>query len=267
MVKDSYRYITFSTEGAIATLTLNRPDSLNGMSAPMQAEIHQVLLELQTQSQVRALILTGAGRAFCSGADLSDIREKGDGQEQAETTFQAMVEQSNPLILALRRSSIPVIAAVNGIAAGAGASLALASDIVIAARSAGFLMPFSPRLGIVPDMGATWLLPRLLGDARARAAFLLGESISAGQAADWGAIWSCVEDDDLLPRARELAARLAAAPRHAAVELKQALELADRQSLPEQLRYEAERQRELIARDEFQEGVAAFLEKRKPVFH
>lgn len=265
-MKDSFRYISFATEGAIATLTLNLPDRLNGMSGPMQAEIRQVLAGLQTQREVRALILTGAGRAFCSGADLGDIRQKGDGREQAESTYQAMIEQSNPLILELRRSAIPVIAAVNGIAAGAGASLALAADIVVAARSAGFLMPFSPRLGIVPDLGATWLLPRLLGDARARAALLLGERIGAQQAADWGAIWACVEDDELLPRARELAAGLAAAPRHAAAELKQALELGGRQTLAEQLQYEAERQRELIARDAFQEGVAAFLEKRAPVF-
>jgi len=265
-MQESFRYISFTTEGAIATLTLNLPDKLNGMSGPMQAEIRQVLAGLQAQREVRALILTGAGRAFCSGADLGDIRQKGDGREQAESTYQAMVEQSNPLILELRRSAIPVIAAVNGIAAGAGASLALAADIVIAARSAGFLMPFSPRLGIVPDLGATWLLPRLFGDARARAALLLGERISAQQAAEWGGIWACVEDDELLPRARELAAQLAAAPRHAAVELKQALEQGGRQSLAEQLQYEAERQRELIARDEFQEGVAAFLEKRAPIF-
>lgn len=261
-----FRYITFEAEGAIGVLTLNLPDKLNGLTGPMQAEVRSVLAQLEAQSEVRALIITGAGRAFSAGADLADMLAKGDGQAQAAHTYQVMVEQSNPMIQALRESPVPVIAAVNGIAAGAGASLALATDIVVAGTSAGFLMPFIPRLGIVPDLGMTWSLPRMVGQARARGMFLLGDRISARQAADWGLIWDCVEDCELMTVARSLAERLAAMPRHATLELNAALANAEHQSLAEQLQYEAERQRELIARDAFQEGVAAFMTKRAPVF-
>lgn len=262
----SYRYISYQAEGSLGLLTLNLPDKLNGLSGPMQAEIRDVLARLQKQSEVRALIITGAGRAFSAGADLADILAKGDGRAQAEHTYQAMLEQSNPLIRELRESPIPVVAAVNGIAAGAGASLALAADLVVAAESAGFLMPFIPRLGIVPDLGMTWMLPRLCGEARARGMLLLGERLGARQAADWGLIWSCVADAELMSVARDLAARLAAMPRHATVELKASLDSATRLSLADQLQYEADRQRELIAHEAFQEGLAAFLGKRAPVF-
>lgn len=265
-MQQPFSYIRYEARGNVALLSLDLPHKLNGMSAPMQAEIRAVLEHLQGQQVIRALVITGSGRAFCSGADLDDINQKGNGRAQAESTYQAMVEQSNPMILDIRASRIPVVAAVNGIAAGAGASLALAADITVAARSASFLLPFAPRLGIVPDLGATWLLPRLVGDARARAAMLLGERISAEQLADWGGIWSCVEDAELLAVAFELAGRLAASPRHSAAELKQALDLAGRNDLAAQLQYEADRQRELIAHADFQEGVAAFLGKRAPVF-
>lgn len=265
-MQQPFGYITYETRGDVALLSLNLPHKLNGMSAPMQAEIRVVLEHLQHQREVRALVITGTGRAFCSGADLDDIAQKGDGRAQAESTYRAMVEQSNPMILDIRQSRIPVVAAVNGIAAGAGASLALAADVVVAARSASFLMPFAPRLGIVPDLGATWLLPRLLGDARARATLLLGERISAEQLAGWGGIWACVDDAELLDTALQLAGRLAASPRHSAGELKAALARAEHNDLAEQLLYEAERQRELIAHADFQEGVAAFLGKRLPVF-
>lgn len=261
-----YRYISYQAEGSLGILTLNLPDKLNGLSGPMQAEIRDVLAGLRAQREVRALIITGAGRAFSAGADLADILAKGDGQAQAESTYQAVLEQSNPLILDLRSSPIPVVAAVNGVAAGAGASLALAADVVVAAESAGFLMPFVPRLGIVPDLGMTWMLPRLCGDARARGMLLLGERLGARQAADWGLIWSCVADAELMTVARDLAARLAAMPRHATAELKASLASAERVSLAEQLQYEAERQRELIAHEAFQEGLAAFLGKRVAVF-
>lgn len=262
----SYRYISYRAEGALAILTLDLPEKLNGLSGPMQAEVRDVLARLQAQQQVRALIITGAGRAFSAGADLADILAQGDGQAQAEHTYRAMLEQSNPMIRELRASPVPVIAAVNGIAAGAGASLALAADIVVASESAGFLMPFIPRLGIVPDLGMTWMLPRLCGDARARGMLLLGDRIAARQAADWGLIWACVADAELMDVARSLAARLAAMPRHATAELKASLDSATRSSLDEQLQYEADRQRELLAHSAFQEGLAAFLGKRAPVF-
>lgn len=265
-MQQPFSYITYEARGSVALLSLNLPHKLNGMSAPMQAEIRAVLEHLQSQREVRALVITGSGRAFCSGADLDDIRQKGDGRAQAESTYRAMIEHSNPMILDIRQSRIPVVVAVNGIAAGAGASLALAADVVVAGRSASFLMPFAPRLGIVPDLGATWLLSRLIGEARARATLLLGERISAEQLAQWGGIWACVEDSELLDTALELAGRLAASPRHSAAELKNALDLAEQNSLAEQLQYEADRQRELIAHADFQEGVAAFLGKRAAVF-
>ncbi|SDB35142.1 enoyl-CoA hydratase-related protein [Pseudomonas sp. NFACC13-1] len=263
---ESLHFIRYQAAGTVGVLTLNLPDKLNGLTGPMQAEIRHILAHLKDQQQVRALIVTGAGRAFSAGADLADILAKGDGRSQAEETYRAMIEQSNPLILELRASPIPIVAAVNGIAAGAGASLALAADIVVAGKSAGFLMPFIPRLGIVPDLGMTWMLPRMLGEARALALLLLGERISAEQAAAWGMIWSCVEDADLMTVAHELATRLGAAPRHATAELKASLRNAQDHTLEEQLRYEADRQRQLIARDEFQEGIAAFMAKRVPVF-
>lgn len=262
----TFSYIRYQVEGAVARLTLNLPEKLNGLSGPMQAEVLSVLQQLESQPEVRALIITGQGRAFSAGADLAAMLAMGDGQAQAETTYRIMLENSNPMIMAMRASRLPIVAAVNGIAAGAGVSLALAADIVVAAESAGFLMPFIPRLGIVPDLGMTWALPRLIGDARTRGMLLLGDLVSAQQACDWGLIWQCVKDAELLSVAQGLALRLAAAPRTAAGELKQALVHAEQASLAEQLRYEAERQRELIAAADFQEGVSAFLDKRAPVF-
>jgi 2-(1,2-epoxy-1,2-dihydrophenyl)acetyl-CoA isomerase len=160
----------------------------------------------------------------------------------------------------------PVVAAVNGVAVGAGVGIALAADIVIAARSAAFVMSFAPKLGLVPDLGSSWMVPRLVGRARAMGMGLLGDKLSAEMAAQWGLIWACVDDAALLATARDTAQRLAAGPRHAAYELRRALMMAEGQDLAAQLEYEAGRQGELIARPEFQEGVAAFFARRAPQF-
>ena len=261
-----YQLITVKTQDRVVVVTMNVPEKLNGTSAPMQAEIRHALACAEQDPQIRALVLTGAGRAFCAGADLDAIRAQGDAQAQAEATYRGMQEFSNPLILALQETRLPVVAALNGIAAGAGARLALARDIVVAARSASFLLPFAPRLGLVPDLGGSWLMPQLVGRARALGACLLGDRISAEQALQWGMIWQLVEDEQLQEAALALATRLAATPRHAALELRRAFDRASQQSLAEQLDYEAQRQRQLLATDEFQEGLAAFMERRAPEF-
>lgn len=200
---------------------------------------------------MRALVLTGSGAGFCAGADLAQ-QPSGDRRTRADAGADRMRDWINPIVTDLQALPFPVVAAVNGGAAGAGASLALACDVVLAARSAFFLFPFMPRLGIVPDMGATWFLPRLLGPVRAMGASLIGERIPAEQAERWGLIWQCVDDASLKDRAFALANRLAQAPAHAALELRRAFARAGEQGLPAQLDYETDRQRELLASAEFE---------------
>ena len=204
----AYENIQFTIEAAIARLTLNRPDKLNSFNTAMHSEVRDALSQV-TQHEARVLVITGAGRGFCAGQDLADravapTGERVDLGESIERNYK-------PLILALRNLPLPVIAAVNGVAAGAGANIALACDLVIAARSASFVQAFS-KLGLVPDSGGTWSLPRLVGTARAMGLALLGEKLSAEQAAAWGLIWRCVEDNELAGVVDELAARLAKAP-------------------------------------------------------
>jgi 2-(1,2-epoxy-1,2-dihydrophenyl)acetyl-CoA isomerase len=251
----------------IAVLTLNQPASRNGLTDRMQDELLAALDQLASGAAARALIVTGAGKSFCSGADLGRLGEDTPGGASlGNTVATAMEESANPLILALQRMPMPVVSAVNGAAAGAGISIALAADIVVAARSAFFLTPFLPRLGIVPDMGATWFLPQRIGRARAMGMMLLGDRLPAETAREWGLIWSCVDDAALTDEARAIAGRLARMPSHAAPEARQALDAAARHDLPEQLDYEKERQRELLDLPSFREGVQAFFEKREPVF-
>ncbi len=262
----TYDYITLAVEDGVALLTLNKPAQLNATSEPMQVEMRDALAVLRRDRSVRALILTGAGRAFCAGAELDHITSLGDAQAQGRETCRAMREASAPLVLDLMEAPFPVVAAVNGVAVGAGVGIALAADIVIAARSAAFVMSFAPKLGLVPDLGSSWMVPRLVGRARAMGMGLLGDKLSAEMAAQWGLIWACVDDAALLATARDTAQRLAAGPRHAAYELRRALMMAEGQDLAAQLEYEAGRQGELIARPEFQEGVAAFFARRAPQF-
>jgi 2-(1,2-epoxy-1,2-dihydrophenyl)acetyl-CoA isomerase len=260
-------YVLYEARDGIATLTLNYPEKLNPIAIPLQTDLRDALARLAEDKSVRAAILTGAGRAFCVGADLSGMRPAPDDTRSQGNRSGDMMEQlSNKIILALRESPVPVVAAVNGPAAGAGVGIALACDIVVAARSAYFYLPFMPRLGIVPDLGTTWFLPRLVGRARATAMSLLAERLSAEQAAQWGLIWASFDDDALMDEARSVAARLAAMPAHAIAEIRNAYDAAETNGLAQQLSYEATRQRELIDKETFAEGVRAFQEKREPKF-
>lgn len=251
--------------GAVALLRLNIPARLNPLTMPLQQALCAALAELREDRSVRALLITGTGKAFCVGADLGSMSPPENGSLGAQTA-DAMESLSNRLIEDLRTLPFPVVSAVNGACAGAGVGVALAADVVLAARSAYFYLPFMPRLGIVPDLGTTWFLERSVGRARAVAMSLLGERLGAEQAAQWGLVWQCVDDADLPAQALTVAQRLAALPAHAAQEIREVYELAGRQTLGEQMRSEAERQRELIDRPTFTEGVQAFLGKREPVF-
>lgn len=251
--------------GAVALLRLNIPARMNPLTMPLQQALRAALAGLREDRGVRALLLTGTGKAFCVGADLGSMAPPDKGGLGAQTA-DAMESLSNRLIEDLRTLPFPVVSAVNGACAGAGVGVALAADVVLAARSAYFYLPFMPRLGIVPDLGTTWFLERSVGRARAVAMSLLGERLSAEQAAQWGLVWQCVDDADLPARALAVAQRLAALPAHAAQEIRAVYELAGHQTLVEQMRSEAERQRELIDRPTFAEGVQAFLGKREPVF-
>ncbi|NMV38074.1 enoyl-CoA hydratase-related protein [Ralstonia insidiosa] len=259
--------VTLSFDGPIATLTLNRPDTLNSISEQLTIDAREALAEVRETKSVRALILTGAGRAFCAGAELNESLVNGDGAQSAGESLNAtMRDQTNPLIVDLKTLPVPVVAAVNGAAAGAGVGFALAADITIAARSASFILTFGPKLGLVPDVGTTWHLPRRIGTARAMALSLLGNKLSAAQAEQWGLIWQCVDDDQLHATALQLARTLASSPSHIALELRQAIAQSASNTLEEQLDYERERQCVMVEKPTFREGVRAFREKRAPVF-
>ena len=258
----SYSTIDFRQDGGIARLTLNRPDRLNSFNAGMHGEVRDALTRVAADS-ARVLVLTGAGRGFCAGQDLGDRAVAADG---ARADLGESIERHyKPLILALREMPVPVVAAVNGVAAGAGASIALACDLVIAARSASFIQAFS-RLGLVPDSGATWFLPRLVGDARALGLAMLGDRLTAEQAAAWGLIWRCVDDEAFAGEVDALAVSLAAGPTRGLVRTREAMRGAWQRTLAEQLDVERDFQRELGYTDDYAEGVAAFGAKRPPRF-
>jgi len=259
----SQQTIRFESKDGIARLTLNRPERLNSFNVQMHGEIREALASVGRSREVRVLVITGAGRAFCAGQDLSD-RTVAPGQ--AGTDLAESIEKHyKPLVLAVRALAVPVIAAVNGVAAGAGANLALACDLVIAARSASFVQAFS-RLGLVPDTGGTWLLPRLAGNARAMGLALLGEKLGAAQAAEWGLIWKCVEDAELTAVTDALAGQLAVAPTLGLAKTKQAIYGSWDRSLTAQLDIERDYQGELGRSADYAEGVAAFVGKRTPRF-
>jgi 2-(1,2-epoxy-1,2-dihydrophenyl)acetyl-CoA isomerase len=243
-------------------VTLNRPQRLNAFTEEMHFALRAALAEAESDDACGALLITGAGRAFCAGQDLSD-RMPGSGPPRdlgaSLDTFY------NPLVRQLRALPFPVVAAVNGTAAGAGASLALHCDIVLAARSAKFVQAFA-KIGLVPDAGGTWLLPRLVGAARARALALTAEPLAAEVAAEWGLIWKAVDDDRLLADAEALCARFAAGPRLGLGLIKQALDAAEQNDLDVQLDLERDLQRKAGFNPDYAEGVRAFLEKRAPNF-
>jgi 2-(1,2-epoxy-1,2-dihydrophenyl)acetyl-CoA isomerase len=258
----SYQHILFDIAAGVARLTLNRPDRLNSFNTLMHAEVREALGRLAS-GDARVLVITGSGRGFCAGQDLAD-RAVAPGGAAADLG-ESIEKNYKPLVLALRSLQMPVIAAVNGVAAGAGANIALACDLVIAARSASFVQAFS-KLGLVPDSGGTWSLPRLVGNARALGLTLLGDKLSAEQAAQWGLIWRCVEDAELSTVVDGLATQLAAAPTRGLARTKQALYEGWGRTLEQQLDIERDYQRELGYTADYAEGVAAFTQKRPPVF-
>jgi 2-(1,2-epoxy-1,2-dihydrophenyl)acetyl-CoA isomerase len=258
----SYDTIVFSVDGAIARLTLNRPDKLNSFNTHMHGEV-QHALGLLPASGARVLVLTGAGRGFCAGQDLGD-RAVAPGSPGIDLG-DSIEQYYKPLVLALHQLPMPVIAAVNGVAAGAGANIALACDLVIAARSASFVQAFA-KIGLLPDSGGTWSLPRLVGLSRALGLTLLGNKLTAEQAAAWGMIWQCVDDAEFGSTVDALAQSLAAAPTRGLAWTKAAIRGSWQHSLAEQLDIERDAQRELGRSADYAEGVAAFVGKRAPRF-
>jgi 2-(1,2-epoxy-1,2-dihydrophenyl)acetyl-CoA isomerase len=243
-------------------LTLNRPDKLNAFNVTMLDALRAAIDEAEADETTRALMITGAGRGFCSGQDLADrLAKPGTGFTLGET----LKTHYNPLVRKLRALPFPVIAAVNGVAAGAGANVALACDIVIAAQSASFIQAFT-RIGLIPDCGGSWLLPRLVGDARARGLALLAQELAAEKAAQWGLIWRCVADDALIYEARRICEHFSIAPTQGLALAKRALNAAAGNALDAQLELEYDLQREAGMTPDYAEGVRAFMEKRQPKF-
>ena len=258
----TYQNILFSLESDIARLTLNRPDRLNSFNGEMHLELRDALVRTR-DGGARVLLLTGAGRGFCAGQDLSD-RNVAVGNDPVDLGY-SIETFYKPLVLGLRALELPVICAVNGVAAGAGASVALACDLVLAARSASFIQAFS-KIGLVPDAGGTWVLPRLVGTARAMGLAMLGDRLSAEQAEDWGLIWKCLDDDKLMAEADKLAIHFSTAPTRGLAYTKRALYASSGNSLEQQLELERSLQQELGFGHDYREGVLAFMEKRSPSF-
>ena len=255
----TYETIDFKTDGGVARITLNRPDKLNSFNVAMHQELRDALDSL---GDARVLVLTGAGRGFCAGQDLNDRSVASDHPVDLGVTVETCW---NPLIRRLAGLHQPVIARVNGVAAGAGANVALACDLVIAARSAKFIQSFTA-IGLVPDSGGTWILPRLVGQARALGLALTGEPLSADQAAEWGLIWKAVDDGALDAEVDGLAAKLAALPPLGLAETKKMLRSTWSRTLEQELTEERNEMRRLGFTADYREGVAAFLEKRAPKF-
>jgi len=243
-------------------VTLNRPQRLNAFTEPMHKALRDALAEAEADDTCRALLLTGTGRGFCSGQDLNDRLSKAG---ETPVLGGALEAYYNPLIRQLRALPFPVVAAVNGVAAGAGCNIALACDIVLAAQSATFVQSFA-KIGLVPDSGGTWILPRLIGPARARALALTAEPVPAERAEAWGMIWKSIADGELMAEAHRLCRHFAAAPTLGLALIKRALDAAWENDLDAQLDLERKFQREASLNPDYAEGVRAFLEKRPPVF-
>ncbi len=259
-----YKNIQFVLEAGVARLTLNRPDKLNSFTGEMHAELRDALDRIQADKAVRVLVLTGAGRAFCAGQDLADPDMASVGGKMPD--IGNVVEKNyKPLVLRLQNLRVPTIAAVNGIAAGAGASVALACDLVVATKSASFLQAFS-KIGLIPDTGGTWFLPQRVGMARAMGLALLADKLPAEKAADWGLIWAAYDDAEFGAKVDALAAQLATMPTKALVRTRQAMHAAPGHTLEQQLSFEGGFMRELGWSPDYAEGVAAFMEKRAPKF-
>jgi len=259
----SFETILFEVKGGVAKLVLNRPDKLNSFNATMHSDIRECMKRVERDDEIRCLLITGSGRGFCAGQDLGD-RDVSPNAEMPDLG-QSIEQNYNPLLRRIKSLEKPVICAVNGVAAGAGANIALACDIVLAARSASFIQSFS-KIGLVPDSGGTWSLPRLVGHARAMALSMLGDKLSAEQAADWGMIWLCLDDDLLLTESEKLAAHLASQPTRGLGYIKCAINTSSTNSFEQQLDLERDLQRLAGRTHDYREGVTAFMNKRKPEF-
>ena len=259
----SYQTILFEIKDNFAKLTLNRPDRLNSFNVQMHEEIAEALSTVEQSHDIRALLMTGAGRGFCAGQDLSDsaVAPGADGVDLGES----IEKRYNPLVRRLIALPKPVICAVNGVAAGAGANIAFTADIVLAAKSAKFIQSFA-NIGLVPDSGGTWILPRLAGHARAMGLALTGEPLSAEMAESWGLIWRAVEDGELQAQAEKLTAKLAHGPTKGLGAIKSSIRASWTATVDQQLDLERDLQRNLGLSHDYREGVAAFSEKRTPNF-
>jgi 2-(1,2-epoxy-1,2-dihydrophenyl)acetyl-CoA isomerase len=259
----AFETIELDFSAGVARLTLNRADRLNSFTVQMHGEVASALDRIESDDAVRVLVLTGAGRGFCAGQDLSDraVAPSGEAVDLGDSVERFYA----PLIRRLTGLPKPTIAAVNGVAAGAGANIALACDIVIAARSAKFIQSFA-NIGLIPDSGGTWVLPRLIGQARALGLALTSEPLPAAKAEAWGMIWKCVDDEALPGEVDALARRFATGPTRGLARTKQLIRTASLKSLDEELDLERDAMRELGFSHDYQEGVAAFMAKRSPVF-
>ena len=259
----NHESILYQNADGIARITLNRPERLNSFTSSMHAQLRDALAQVAADKSARVLLLTGAGRGFCAGQDLSD-RAVAPGAAPVDLG-ESIESNYRPLVLGLRNLAVPVVCAVNGVAAGAGANIALACDIVIAARSASFIQAFC-KIGLIPDSGGTYFLPRLVGTARAMGLAMLGEKLTAEQAEEWGLIWKCVDDAQLASTVDGLLVHLAQAPTKGLAAIKRALYASSTATLEDALTHERDVQRELGQSDDYREGVAAFLAKRPPRF-
>jgi len=258
-----YTHLLVERDQGVARLTLNRPEVLNSFNRLMARELHRALEAIETDDSVRAVLLTGAGRAFCAGQDLAEAAPRADGSLPDLGDF--VRDGYNPIILAIRTLEKPVVCAVNGVAAGAGANLALACDIVLASSEASFIQSFS-KIGVIPDSGGTFILPRIVGLQRATALTMLAEKVSAEQAHEWGMVYRVVEAPGLAEAAWATAVQLATQPTRALGLIKRAFNRSLGVDIEGQLDFEEELQREAGRTSDYAEGVRAFLEKRKPNF-
>jgi 2-(1,2-epoxy-1,2-dihydrophenyl)acetyl-CoA isomerase len=263
-----FETLLFERRDGIAFVALNRPHRLNALDRQLLTELKAAAALIAADAQIRAAVLTGAGRAFCAGADIASGDLWADASLSTGQNIGASLRALfNPMVSAWYHLPVPVVVAVNGIAAGAGMSVALLGDLVLAARSATFLQLFAPKLGLMPDLGSTFLLPRLIGTARAKGLALLGDALSASDAVAWGLIWACVDDGELAAEAEKIARRFATGPTQAFRRIKAVFNAEPPRTLDEQLELESHAQAQLGDTEDFAEGVRAFQAKRAPQFN